>query len=149
MPLYSELATKFGKDVQFVAVSTDPDASYPKKFLEDPDAKYGKQFPLTFCVAHDTGAVLHPAYKALCKKIVGMPYMFLVDKDNKIVWSQDHSMGGATAPTWMEQVSEQIAHTVAGEALASNGTKAEEVPDEASSSEEEGADDGADFDPLG
>jgi thiol-disulfide isomerase/thioredoxin len=137
-PLYSELAKKFAGKVDFVAVSMDPSPSAAKKYLDDPAKKYNSVYPLSFPVAHDTGKKLQDAYGPLLMGPVNIPHAFLVDKSGTIVWRQDHSQVGATAPTHIEQVERQIENLVNGTPFESNGPHPyPESEEEDESSEEE------------
>jgi thiol-disulfide isomerase/thioredoxin len=135
MPLYSELAKKFAGKVDFVAVSMDPTPEGAQKYLEDPKKKYGAVYPITFPVAHDTGKKLQDAYGPILMGPVNIPHAFLVDKSGTIVWRQDHSQVGATAPTHIEQVERQIQNLVDGTPLESNGPHP--YPEESSEEESE------------
>jgi large subunit ribosomal protein L4e len=140
-PLYSDLAKKFAGKVDFVAVSMDPSDAAAKKFLDDPAGKYSKVFPLTFPVAHDVGKKLQQAYEPLLRGPVNIPHAFVVSKSGVVVWRQDHSQVGATAPTHIEQVTRQLEHLVNGTPMESNGENPwYEESDEEESDEEESED---------
>jgi len=130
--LYSQLADKYGAKVPIVGVSTDPDSSYPKKFLEDPAGKYSKVFPTTFAIAHDAGKKLAQAYELALHNTLTVPHVFLVGSCGKIQWHQDHSELGATVPTYMRLMETQIANVLAGKPLVKVGERAvvEEEDDE-------------------
>jgi large subunit ribosomal protein L4e len=138
LPLYSELAKKFAGKVDFVAVSMDPSSASAKKFLDDPAKKYSSKFPLTFPVAHDVDKKLQDAYGPILLGPVNIPHAFLVDASGTIVWRQDHSQVGATAPTHIEQVERQIENLLSGTPLESNGPHPypEESSEESESEEE-------------
>jgi peroxiredoxin len=138
LAMYSQLAEKFGKDIQFVALSIDPDVKSPKKYLDDPAGKYSKVYPLTFTVAHDTGRKVQDAYGPLLLGPVNIPHMFLIDANGTIVWHQDHSQVGATAASWEEQITRQFTSLIAGTPLESNGpNQYPEESDEEESDEDE------------
>merc|ERR1712110_323400 len=92
----------------FVAVSMDPDTSYPKKFLEDPAKKYSTVFPLTFAVAHDDGKKIKDECEILIRGTMTPPHAFLLNKEGNVVWHQDHSELGATVPTYMALMEKQL-----------------------------------------
>lgn len=137
LPLYSALAAKF-KTVQFVAVSTDPTPDYPQKFLDDPNQKYSAVFKTTIAVAHDEGVVLKKAYVGVLEDTLSLPHAFLVDAKGKVVWHQDHSELGATAPNHMHTMEKQLDALVAGKPIHKVGDR---VCDE-----DEGEDEGEEMD---
>lgn len=135
LPLYSELFAKYGSQVDFVAVSIDPDNSYAKKYIEDPAGKYNQVFPLTFPCAHDAGKKLQDAFGPLLMGPVNVPHMFLINTAGNIVWHQDHSQVGATAPTFIEQIDFNINALINGTKLQSNGPN--QYPEEDDEEEED------------
>jgi nascent polypeptide-associated complex subunit beta len=121
LKMYSELSTKFGSKLPFLAVSLDPEIASPQKYLKDPAGKYNKVFPLTFSVAWDNGLKLKAALAKILRKPMSLPHTFLVDGSGKIVWRQDHSMIGSMAVPHMDIVESQAARLATGVPLQSTG----------------------------
>lgn len=136
MPLYSDIQAEF-KSVKVVGVSTDAAIKSPKKFLDDPAGKYSTVFPTKFAIAWDQGKALHAKFSGLLQQSFLVIHTFVVDANGVIVWHQDHSQIGATAPTFMTAMRTAIAATVAGEAVPSVGTKVIEDSDDSSEEEDE------------
>lgn len=118
LPFYSALAAKF-KGVHFVAVSTDPTADYPQKFLDDPNKKYAKGplFTTTIAVAHDNNGILKKAYGEILNDTLSLPHAFVVDAKGVLVWKQDHSELGATVPNYMHDMEAQLDLLIEGKPL--------------------------------
>jgi hypothetical protein len=133
--MYSQLYEKYGSDIQFLALSIDPDAKSARKYLDDPAGKYSKVYPLTFPVAHDTGKKVMDAYGPLLLGPVNVPHLFLIDTNNTVIWHQDHSQVGATAPSWEDQISRQFENAIAGRPLESNGPN--QYPEESDEEDDE------------
>lgn len=150
LPMYTRLQAKYGKKVNVVGVSVDPDKGYPTKFIEDPGKKYSTVFPCKFTQVWDNGAVVKKALlEVLESQTLSPPHAFVMDKNNKVVWHQDHSELGATAPCYMELMEQQIDAALAGKALTKAGNRPERVYDEPEVEEEcEVAIDGDDDDPF-
>jgi len=130
LPMYSILQAKYGSKVQFIAVSVDPDNSYPKKFLADPAKKYSTVFTTEFAVAHDVGHKLKEEFGSALRNTLSLPHAFVVDNDNTIVWHQDHSELGATVPNYMNLMEQQLDALVAGKPLVKVGEKEVESEEE-------------------
>jgi len=137
LAMYSELFAKYGKDIQFVGLSMDPNADVVKKYLDDPAGKYAKVYPLTFPAAWDAGRKVQDAYGPLLLGPVNIPHLFLMDASGTIVWHQDHSQVGATANSWQEQVDRQFDNLVNGRPLESNGPNQYPEEDDEEEDEEE------------
>lgn len=142
LPLYSDLQDEFLGKVKIVGVSVDPKADAPRKFMDDPGKKYSTAFRTNFRIVHDVSATLKEAMGPLTWGVLGTPHMFLVDKTGTIVWHQNHSQIGATAPTFMDQIGRQIEAVLDGRPLETNGDRA--VEDDSDDEGDEG--DGMDID---
>jgi len=155
MPLYSALADEFkGKPLSVVGCCLDRDknaaAGFLKKYHNGPKGN----FTTTFSICEEWAPPnkvkplsgrpieqgflenmmdLHPGMK----EIPSIPHMFLINSSGTIVWHQDHSERGATAPDHMEEVKEQVSRLLGGKVLLSLGTKVE-----AGSSSDEDSSDG-------
>lgn len=138
LAMYSKLHETFGEHIQFLAMSMDPDAGSAKKYIEDPAGKYSKEHPLTFPCAHDGGRKIQDAFGPLLLGPVNIPHLFIIDASGTIIWRQDHSQVGATAPTWEEQVTRQLQNVVDGTPLESNGPNQYPEEDDEEEDEEEG-----------
>ena len=145
LPLYSALAEEH--KVKVVAVSVDPEVSYPTKFIQDPAGKYSKVFKTTIPVAWDEKLVVKSAYVKLQEKGMSVPHAYVVDASGKIVWHQNHSQIGATAPDNMDKMNAAVKAVLAGEPVPKVGEKEVVVADASSSSMEEG-NEGPDMDDL-
>ena len=140
MPKYSALHACFRHHVDFVGMSMDPDASYVEAWQK----KYLKVWPCTFALAFDEKAAVKTKLESLSEGNVSCPTLFLVDSKGKIVWYQDHSQIGATAPDWMDQVERQLGLLLQGEELETNGPDPEKE-EEDEESEDEGGDEEVDL----
>lgn len=156
MPLYSALADEFkDKPLSVVGCCLDRDknaaAGFLKKYHNGPKGNFTTTFPICEEWAPpnkvkplsgrpiEAGFLenmmdLHPGMK----EIPSIPHMFLVNSSGTIVWHQDHSERGATAPDHMDEVKEQVSRLLSGKVLLSLGTKVVA----GSSSEDESSDDG-------
>lgn len=150
VPFYTALQAKYGDKVKCVGVSVDPDAGYPTKFIEDPGKKYSSVFPCDFAMAWDNGTVKKGLMTVGNFATMSPPHAFLVNASNKIVWHQDHSELGATAPSYMELMEDQVDLLLAGEALKVVGTRPVQEYEDDEEDEEECAIeiDGDDDDPF-
>lgn len=135
LPTYSKLAAKFEGKVQFVAVSMDPEESYPQKFLDDPAKKYSTVFPVDFAVAWDEGKKVAPEYEMAQRGTLLPPHAFVVNAEGNIVWHQDHSEIGSNAPSYLYLMEQQLDNLVAGKELEKVGER--EVSDSDSDDGEE------------
>jgi len=126
LPLYSQLQAKYGDKVSVVGVSVDPDTSYPKKFLDDPAKKYSTVFETKFAIAWDNGALKKALIKVGGLATLSPPYAYVLNGNGSIVWHQDHSELGATAPTYLGLMEEQIDAVLAGTPLKKVGDRAVE-----------------------
>jgi thiol-disulfide isomerase/thioredoxin len=125
LPLYSQLQAKYGSKVSIVGVSIDPDTSYAKKFLADPAKKYSTKFPCDFAVAWDSGSLLKRQLTDDAQMAaMSPPHAFLVDSKGVIVWHQDHSELGATAPSYLGLMEDQVDALLAGKPMVKVGDKA-------------------------
>lgn len=123
-PLYSQLAKKYGDKVSIVGVSIDPDQSYPQKFLDDPAGKYSKVFTAEgIAMAWDNGTLKKEMMEKGNKKSFSPPQTFVINSKGVIVWYQDHSELGATAPCYMGLMEEQIDACVTGAELKKVGDR--------------------------
>jgi hypothetical protein len=138
IPFYSQLNARYGDRLGMVGVSMDPDTSYAKKFLEDPNKKYSTVFPLEFAVGHDTGSKLKEAYMAGLRAAMSPPHAFLV-ANGKVVWHQDHSELGATVPTYMNLMEQQIESFLASGEIKKVGEKEIEEDSDSDSGSEMGS----------
>jgi thiol-disulfide isomerase/thioredoxin len=124
LPLYSQLQKKYGDKVKFMAVSMDPSIDYPKKFLEDPGKKYSTVFTTEFLVGWDKKGELK---KSLMREAqvatLSPPHSFVIAPDGNIVWHQDHSELGATAPYHLALFEAQLDALVAGQPLKKMGDR--------------------------
>jgi len=130
---YSKLQAKYGDKVCVVGVSMDPHMNDSVRFLAED--KYNKPFPCAFSMAWDEKKVVS---KVFFKDMAGMaalspPHAFVVSK-GKVVWHQDHSELGATSPSYMGLMEEQLDLLVTGKDVKKVGDKVEEEESE----EEEG-----------
>lgn len=130
LPLYSDLQDEFLGKIKVIGVSVDPKADAPAKFMEDPGKKYSTAFRTNFRIVHDVSSRVKDAMGPLCWGVVGTPHMFLVDKEGTIVWHQNHSAIGATAPTYLDQVGRQVEALIEGRALENNGPRPVDDDDE-------------------
>jgi len=121
-PLYSEINDEF-KDLKVVFLSVDKEIGHAKKFLEDPKKKYAKVFRTDFAVAYDAKRAVHAQFSALLQKSIVCCHAFLISAAGKIVWHQDHSQIGATAPTFLNAMKTAISATLADQAVPSVGAK--------------------------
>lgn len=151
LPFYTQLQAKYGKSVKFVGVSIDPTKDYPIKFIEDPGKKYSTVFPCNFTQTWDNGGVVKKAFMELTGKVtLSPPHAFVLSKERKIVWHQDHSELGATAPSHMGLFEDQLNLLLAGKTLKTVGDRPViEYSDEEDEEECEIAVDGDDDDPFG
>lgn len=133
---YSMLAEQYRNQIDFVAAFTDPGKEVGQKFIDDPAGKYSSVFPLKMATAHDVKHQLKNVYVDLTLKVLSVPHAFLVSKEGKIIWHQDHSELGATVPQWMNLFEQQLVSFLATGKAVKVGDKAE------SESEEESEDDG-------
>jgi len=142
--LYSKLAEKFRKDIPVVGISFDPEGpEVINKFIDDPKGKYSTVFPLEFTVAHDKGNVFKKAFADSLRAALSPPHAFLINKEGKVVWHQDHSELGATVPTYMQLMEAQVTQFLKDGTIKKVGDKAEEESEEES---DDGAVVGDDFD---
>lgn len=123
MPLYSKLSQRYGERCPIVGVSVDADESSSAKFLEDPGKKYSSVFPTNFTVGHDKGGVLKEAFTSGLRDTLNICHAFLVDKTGTVVWHQDHSQIGATAPTFMNLMETQVKSLLETGKVTSVGAK--------------------------
>lgn len=144
LPTYSKLSNKYGDKVQFVAVSMDPEESYPQKFLDDPAKKYSSVYPCDFAVAWDEGKKVAPEYEMVQRGTLLPPHAFVINKEGTVVWHQDHSEIGSNAPSYMNLMEQQLDALVAGKDLVKVGERAAESDDESDGEEMVAAD--GDFD---
>lgn len=121
-PLYSEINDEF-KGLKVVFLSVDKEIGDAKKFLEDPKKKYATVFRTDFAVAYDAKRAIHAQFSALLQKSIVCCHAFLISAAGKIVWHQDHSQIGATAPTFLNAMKRAISATLAGQAVPSVGAK--------------------------
>lgn len=142
IPFYSVLQAKYKGKVQFTGVSMDPTVDYPQKFLDDPNKKYSAVFRTEFAMAHDNGMKLKSHFAEMLPGTLSPPHSFVVDAKGTIVWHQDHSELGATAPTYMNIMEKQLDALVAGKALEKVGDRVYEEDEE---DEGDGDMDGGDF----
>merc|ERR1712226_1115155 len=126
LPLYSQMQAKYGKRVKFIGVSIDPNPDYPKKFIEDPAKKYSTVFPCNFTQTWDDKQAVKKALMDITGNItLSPPHAFVLDKKRNIMWHQDHSELGATAPSYMGLMEDQIDLLVAGKPIKSQGNRPE------------------------
>jgi len=138
-PRYSQLAEKYGDKVAFVAMSVDPDISYPTKFWKDPAKKYSTLFTTKFAMAWDDGKVVKDALqKAGQLSSLPPPHAYVVDANGIIRWHQDHSELGATVRTYLDVMEEQIDALLENKPLKSVGDRPE--PEGEEEAEEEDCD---------
>lgn len=131
LPMYSELQKKYADKVGIVGVSMDPDTSYATKFLEDPAGKYSTVFPCNFAMAWDKDSTLKKSFMdASGIKTLSPPHCYVIDASGTIVWHQDHSELGATAPSYVGLLESQLDLLVAGKPVANVGDRAVEEEDE-------------------
>lgn len=123
LPLYSQLQAKYGDKVAVVGISIDPDVSYPTKFIEDPAKKYSTVFPCDFAVAWDSVDLKTTLMKEADVVSLSPPHAYLVDSKGTIVWHQDHSELGATAPSYLGLMEDQVDALLAGAPLHKIGEK--------------------------
>ncbi len=138
--LYSKLAKAFPK-VCVIGLSTDPNASYAQKWLDDPKKKYSTAFETSFSIAWDKGKKVKEFLTMAQRAPVAEPQAFVI-KDGKIVWFQQHAELGATAPSYMALMEDQLNLILAGKEVKKvfgNNPNADDDEDE----EEE--DDGGEF----
>jgi thiol-disulfide isomerase/thioredoxin len=135
--LYTKLQEKYGKKISVVGVSTDPSQDYPEKFLDDPKKKYAKSgnFDTRFLVAWDKGSVLKEAFSSGIRDTLNVVHSFVVSKGT-VVWHQDHSEHGATAPTYMQLMEKQMDAILKTGKATSVGTK--EVESDSGSDSDDG-----------
>lgn len=69
-------------------------------------------------------------------KTLSPPHTYVLH-NGKVVWHQDHSELGATAPSYMGLMENQLDRLVAGKPVESVGAKAEEEEDDGEESGEE------------
>lgn len=125
LPMYSNLAAKkkYAGKVQFVGVSTDPEESYPAKFLADPAKKYSTVFTTEIAIGFDKGLKMKKHFAAALGDVLALPHTFVVDASGKIAWHQDHAELGATVPNYMHLMEKQLDLLVDGKPLLSVGDK--------------------------
>jgi len=156
MPLYSALSEEFkDKPIDFVGVCLDRDknaaSGFLKKYTNGPKGNFttsfsiceewapaNKVYPLKGRPVEkgflDNMADLHPGMK----EIPSIPHAFLVNSFGTIVWHQDHSERGSTAPDNMDLMKNQLSRLLTGKTLLAVGEKiVEESDDDESSSDEE------------
>lgn len=148
MPLYSKLNRRYGDKCPVIAVSVDPEIGSAKKWIEDPGKKYSTEFETLFTVAWDEKQALKEAFSAGLRDTVSLPHAFLIDKDGKCVWHQDHSQIGATAPTFMNLMETQVKSLLEGGKVTSVGTKAVDSDDSDDEGDEGDTMDVGDFDDI-
>jgi len=105
--LYTKLAEGYGDKLVVVGLSTDPDTSYAKKWIEDPKKKYSHAHPTKFAIAFDKGGKIKQALSMKMRAILSVPHCFVI-KGGKVVWHQQHSELGATAPQYMSVMEDQL-----------------------------------------
>jgi thiol-disulfide isomerase/thioredoxin len=139
LPLYSQLI-KDHEGLKVVAISIDPEISYPQAFLEDPKKKYSSVFTTEMNVSFDEGKTLKGALTPILRDSLMVPHAFLVDKTGTIVWHQNHSELGATAPSYMDLMEAAIVAALKGEPVPKVGDKEiiEDSDSESSSAPEDG-----------
>eukprot|EP00468_Gymnochlora_sp_CCMP2014_P002991 CAMPEP_0167755516 /NCGR_PEP_ID=MMETSP0110_2-20121227/8871_1 /TAXON_ID=629695 /ORGANISM="Gymnochlora sp., Strain CCMP2014" /LENGTH=213 /DNA_ID=CAMNT_0007641519 /DNA_START=30 /DNA_END=671 /DNA_ORIENTATION=- len=139
--LYSKLADAFKtKKVKVIGLSTDPDTSYAKKWLDDPKKKYSTVFETKFAVTFDTGKKIKEYLSMTMRAPLNVPHTFVI-KDDKIVWHQQHSELGATAPTYMWLMEDQLELLLAGKDVSLPWGKNPVEEDEDEDEDEEEDDD--------
>jgi len=110
----SALSKQF-PDVDFVAISNDPAKTDVTRFLEK------KEATLSFPVAFDAGKAVHNEYRDVAGLgAMGIPHLFIVNKEGKIVWREQFAQAH---PLAKGQFAEQLRRVVAGEELVKNGEK--------------------------
>jgi len=140
LPFYTQVQKKYGDKVCVVGISVDPDTSYAKKFLEDPNKKYSTVFTTEFSVAWGDHKIKKAFMEVNDQNSFSPPHAFVVDSKGVIVWHQDHSELGATAPSYMGLMEQQLDNLVAGKELIKVGNKPEVEVAEGDEEEGETAD---------
>jgi len=139
--LYSTLAEFYKKKaVTVIGVSTDPDTSYAKKWIEDPKKKYSTAFPTKFAITFDKDKKIKEYLSREMRAPLNVPHTFVI-KDDKIVWHQQHSELGATAPTHMAIMEDQLELLLAGKDIKKVNGPAPKNEDEDEDEDEEEDDD--------
>lgn len=138
--LYSKLAAKYRGSLDIVGAAIDPSKKDgPQKFIEDPAKKYSKgSFPMDFACAHDVGQSQKKAFADGLRATLSAPHAFLVDGKGKVVWHQDHSELGATVPTYMRLMEEQVQSFLTTGKCKKVGDKAIVESESEESSDDEG-----------
>jgi hypothetical protein len=123
----SVMHEKFGDQVQFVALSTDPDRGTVEKFLmksrkgEITDVNTGAPFRLEMDVAWDDGKKTFGMFRALCGGRLCTYHGFIINKEGKIVWHQQFTQ---TCPPSKCKFQEQVEAVIAtGKPALSNGDR--------------------------
>lgn len=148
MPLYSKLNRRYGDKCPVIGVSVDPEIGSPKKWVEDPGKKYSTKFETLFTIAWDEKQALKEAFSAGLRDTVSLPHAFLIDKDGKCVWHQDHSQIGATAPTFMNLMETQVKSLLDTGKVTSVGAKEVDSDEDSDEGDEGDAMDVGDFDDI-
>mmetsp|Transcript_25393 Transcript_25393/g.35437 ORF Transcript_25393/g.35437 Transcript_25393/m.35437 type:complete len:217 (+) Transcript_25393:145-795(+) len=142
--LYSKLAEAYGDKLIVVGLSTDPDTSYAKKWIEDPKKKYSAVHPTKFAIAFDKDGAIKKYLMMKMLAPLSVPHCFVI-KDKKVVWHQQHSELGATAPQYMSVMEDQLNLLLEGKPVKSvfgeNPVKPAEDEDEDEDEEEDDDDD--------
>lgn len=157
MPLYSALSEKYkNKPIEVVGVCVDRDKNSPagfiKKYTNGPKGNFTTSFAICeeWAPANrvyplkgrdvekgfmDNMTDLHPGMK----EMPSIPHAFIVNSHGTIVWHQDHSERGSTAPDYMDLIESQVELLLSGKPLMSVGSKiVEESGSESSSADEDG-----------
>ena len=133
-----KLAKAFPK-VCVIGLSTDPNASYAQKWLDDPKKVLDRVRDQL--IAWDKGKKVKEFLTMAQRAPAAEPQAFVI-KDGKIVWFQQHAELGATAPSYMALMEDQLNLILAGKEVKKvfgNNPNADDDEDE----EEE--DDGGEF----
>eukprot|EP00472_Partenskyella_glossopodia_P008027 CAMPEP_0197524956 /NCGR_PEP_ID=MMETSP1318-20131121/10480_1 /TAXON_ID=552666 /ORGANISM="Partenskyella glossopodia, Strain RCC365" /LENGTH=225 /DNA_ID=CAMNT_0043078065 /DNA_START=28 /DNA_END=705 /DNA_ORIENTATION=- len=111
--LYSKLQKFFGDKICVIGVSTDPDNSYATKWIEDPKKKYSCAFETSFAITFDVDRKIKTYLTEKMRTPLSVPHCFVIS-GGKIVWHQQHSELGATAPMYMNLMEDQLNLILAG-----------------------------------
>eukprot|EP00161_Ancyromonas_sigmoides_P007951 TRINITY_DN2000_c0_g1_i1.p2 TRINITY_DN2000_c0_g1~~TRINITY_DN2000_c0_g1_i1.p2 ORF type:complete len:217 (+),score=158.54 TRINITY_DN2000_c0_g1_i1:74-652(+) len=123
VPELSKLADE-NPDVAVTCVFCDPEAAHVERFFEK--AEFTFSDAVGGC--HDEGGAVKAACKDLLKVPgVGIPHVFIVGKDGKVIWNEQFSQRKRLADGTLL---EQLEKTKKGEALVSNGPAPVESDDE-------------------
>jgi uncharacterized coiled-coil DUF342 family protein/thiol-disulfide isomerase/thioredoxin len=138
LPLYTELQKEYAAaGLKVVGLAIDLQKSDVNAFLEDPKGKYAKSFTTEFAIAHDEKRGLQAQFSAVLGTSMQLVSSFLINKEGKIVWHQDHSQIGATPPTFMNAMRLAVQATLADQPVPSVGNQAVQAVNSSDEEEDE------------